>query len=248
MPIFDAPIHTNSQGLERVIHAGAAVILVIERRECAPCRQLDPILTRLAGANAGALLVARIDADEAPEVLRRFQIEALPGLVFLRNAAVVGVGAGAVTEQVMQRWADHLLGKGPRPPAPAGPSISLRPAPPPAAGPTPAPSDADKPITLTDATFDRVIDGDLPVLVDFWAPWCGPCHMIAPAVESLAAEFAGKLVVGKLNVDENPRTAQRFQVMSIPTLMIFRRGRRLDQVTGALPHHLLRQRVLPHVQ
>ncbi|MCS7039100.1 MAG: thioredoxin [Caldilineales bacterium] len=115
------------------------------------------------------------------------------------------------------------------------------------AAPAEAPQTGGKPITLTDANFDTVIQGDLPVLVDFWAPWCGPCRMIAPTVESLAKEFDGKLVVGKLNVDENPRTASRYGIMSIPTLMIFRRGRAVDTIVGAVPASMLRQRVLPHL-
>ena len=80
-------------------------------------------------------------------------------------------------------------------------------------------------LTLSDATFDETIGGsDTPVLVDFWAEWCGPCHMIAPVLEELAAEQEGKLQIAKVNVDDNPNTAQRFQVMSIPTLLVFKPG------------------------
>ncbi len=80
-------------------------------------------------------------------------------------------------------------------------------------------------LTLSDATFDETIGGsDTPVLVDFWAEWCGPCHMIAPVLEEIAAEQEGKLQIAKVNVDDNPNTAQRFQVMSIPTLLVFKPG------------------------
>jgi thioredoxin 1 len=80
-------------------------------------------------------------------------------------------------------------------------------------------------LNLSDATFDETIGGsDTPVLVDFWAEWCGPCHMIAPVLEEIAGEQEGKLQIAKVNVDENPNTAQRFNVMSIPTLLVFQPG------------------------
>ncbi|MGQ9490828.1 MAG: thioredoxin [Anaerolineae bacterium] len=101
---------------------------------------------------------------------------------------------------------------------------------------------------LTDATFDQVVrNSRQPVLVDFWAAWCGPCKMIAPAVAQLAREFAGRAIVAKLNVDENPQTAGRFGIMSIPTLLIFRNGRVVDQIVGAQPPDVLRQRLARHV-
>ena len=86
---------------------------------------------------------------------------------------------------------------------------------------------------LTGSNFDQVIAGEKPVLVDFWAPWCGPCRMIAPVIEEIAAEFDGKAVVGKVNVDEDPGLAQRYGVMSIPTLIILKGGKVVEQAVGA---------------
>jgi thioredoxin 1 len=86
-------------------------------------------------------------------------------------------------------------------------------------------------LTLSDATFDETIGGaDTPVLVDFWAEWCGPCHMIAPVLEEIAAEHEGKLQIAKVNVDDNPATATRFNVMSIPTLLVFTPGDSTQEV------------------
>ena len=86
---------------------------------------------------------------------------------------------------------------------------------------------------LTGSNFDQIIAGEKPVLVDFWAPWCGPCRMIAPVIEEIAAEFDGKAVVGKVNVDEDPGLAQRYGVMSIPTLIILKGGKVVEQAVGA---------------
>jgi thioredoxin 2 len=92
------------------------------------------------------------------------------------------------------------------------------------------------PVTVTDATFAAEVErAPLPVLVDAWAPWCHPCRMIAPAIDELAAELAGQVRFAKLNVDENPRTAQRFELRSIPTLLVFKGGREVDRIVGAQP-------------
>ena len=100
------------------------------------------------------------------------------------------------------------------------------------------------PITITDANFaEQVERSPLPVLLDLWAPWCGPCKMIAPALEELAMEMAGRLRVGKLNVDENPAIAARFQVRSIPSLLILRGGREIDRIVGAQPKAAIANRV-----
>ena len=86
---------------------------------------------------------------------------------------------------------------------------------------------------FTSETFEQAIAGDKPVLVDFWATWCGPCRMIAPVIEDVAAEFEGRAVVGKVDVDEEPGLAQRFGVMSIPTLIVIKGGKVVEQAVGA---------------
>ncbi len=97
-------------------------------------------------------------------------------------------------------------------------------------------------LELTDDTFEElVVHADLPTLVDFWAEWCAPCKAIAPVVESLAEEYAGKVRFGKLNVDDNPKTASRFSIRGIPTLLIFNNGEVQEQIVGAQPKGAIKQ-------
>ncbi len=95
---------------------------------------------------------------------------------------------------------------------------------------------SDAVLTLTDANFDRdVLQSDLPVLVDFWATWCAPCKAIGPLIDSIAASYGGKLKVGKVNVDDNPATPSKYGVRGIPTLILFKGGKEVDRVVGAVP-------------
>jgi thioredoxin 1 len=101
---------------------------------------------------------------------------------------------------------------------------------------------------VTDGDFkQQVLQSDKPVLVDFWADWCGPCHRVAPEVEAVGVQLAGRIRVFKLNIDENPRTADRFQVRSIPTLILFSGGDEQTRVVGAVPRSMIRSEIDPHL-
>ncbi len=105
-----------------------------------------------------------------------------------------------------------------------------------------------KPIVVTDSTFDDlVVNSDKPILVDFWAEWCGPCKMIAPVLEEIAGELDGQLMIGKLDVDENQNTAFAFGVMSIPTLLLFKNGEPVDRIVGYQPKPALKNRLQKHL-
>ncbi|MCY7352767.1 MAG: thioredoxin [Cytophagaceae bacterium] len=100
-----------------------------------------------------------------------------------------------------------------------------------------------KAIAITDANFNEIINSDMPVLVDFWAEWCGPCKMIGPVVEELAGEYEGKAVVAKMDVDANSKIPAQLGIRSIPTLMIFKNGQMVDKVIGAVPKAVLNQKL-----
>lgn len=105
-----------------------------------------------------------------------------------------------------------------------------------------------KPVEVTDSNFqNEVLNADKPVLIDFWAEWCGPCKMIAPVVEELAREYDGKLKVGKVDVDSNQQVSMQFGIRSIPTLLIFKQGKVVDQLVGAVPKKMLVEKITKHL-
>jgi thioredoxin 1 len=108
-------------------------------------------------------------------------------------------------------------------------------------------SAVNKPINVSDATFTTTIQSHPLVVVDCWAPWCGPCHIVTPILEALATDYAGKILFSKLNVDENPRVAMQYQIMSIPTLLVFKDGRLVNRLIGAMPRPMLEQKIVPYL-
>ncbi len=100
-----------------------------------------------------------------------------------------------------------------------------------------------KPVHVTDSNFNEIVNERSLALIDFWASWCGPCVVIAPIIEELAKEYAGKVLVGRLNVDENRKTAERFQVLSIPTLLIMKNGKEVDRIVGLVPKSYVEARL-----
>ena len=103
-------------------------------------------------------------------------------------------------------------------------------------------------VKITDADFEQqVLKSDKPVLVDFWAEWCGPCRAMEPALEEISNEMADKVTIAKLNVDENPQFTQQYQVMSIPTMILYNGGQPVDQLVGAMPKDAVVEKITPHL-
>lgn len=242
--VFDTPINSNDQSLDRVLKAGLPVALVFVDGASA----LDDAASRLARAHAGQALIVKIPARDNPASLRRFNVQATPAVVTVRRGEPLSQ-AEAISPAELEQHLAYLLGQGPRPaarsqtqPRAAAPNGS-RPAPRPRSSPAPGGAPG-KPVAVTDANFEQeVLRASEPVLIDFWAPWCGPCHMVAPVVERLAQEMSGRLRVVKVNVDENPGLSGRFGVQSIPTMMIFKEGQLVTRWAGALPEGAIRQRL-----
>ena len=227
-----AVIHTNQQSIDRVLNAGLPVLLVFWQPQNPLAPTVDRALERLAEGLAGKVLIAKVNAAEEKELVRRFNVAQTPMLVLMRNGNVEVRLTGDANEDDIRAWLSFATGSGPRP-----------------AQPQPAHGDGNgKPVILTDANFQQVINGPGPVLVDFWAPWCGPCRMVAPSVEQLAKGFRDVAVVGKLNVDENPQTQQRYRIVSIPALYIFKKGQVVDQMVGAQPLQVLQQHLQRQVE
>ena len=105
-----------------------------------------------------------------------------------------------------------------------------------------------RPIELTDANFEQQVKSHPVMVVDFWAPWCGPCRLVGPVLEEIASEMAGKVTVGKLNVDDNQRTAMAFGVQSIPTILVFRDGEAVDGMVGAAPKSMIEAKIKSHLR
>lgn len=230
---IDSVIHTNDQSIERVLKTGLPLVLAFWSTTQPLPAAVEQALSQAASHYAGKVLLAKVDGNSEAGLRQRYQVTAPPALVMVKAGQVEATLTGGQLEHMLTAWLRYLALGGERPAA-ANPA-------------KPTTSGSDKPLTLTDANFAQIIQSEQPVLVDFWAPWCGPCRMVAPTVEQLATEFQGRAVVGKLNVDENGRTAQSYQIMGIPALYIFKRGKVVEQLVGVQPAHVLRERLTRHL-
>lgn len=232
---FDAPINSNDQSFDRVLHAGLPVVALFSAG--APESGLEDALRQVAKADSGKSLVAKIRADENPQVVQRFNVRA-PTLITFKNETEQS-RAEFPSPADVRAHADYLMGRGSKP-EPAAAKTAAASAPPDGQGS----ASENHPVKVTDATFAHdVLGAPLPVMVDFWAEWCGPCRMIAPSLEKLAREYAGRVRIAKLNVDENQRTAAQYQVQGIPTMLLVKNGKIVDRIVGAMPEAQLRQQV-----
>lgn len=229
MPIFNTPITTDDNSLPKILNQPLPVVLYLYDSRQAPNRALDTAITTAAKEQAGQVLIARVDTTANPQTRQQYGSLTMPAVVTLLKEGsdrTMKSQAANITPADVPAHINFLLGKGPAPTKSAS-------VPPKAAASNGAHA---APQVVTDATFEKEVLGSKePVLVDFWAAWCAPCRTIAPAVEKAAQTYAGRARVVKVNVDENPALAQRFQVMSIPTLIVFKNGQAVKRQVGANP-------------
>ncbi len=241
---FDTPIQSSDQSFDRVLNAGLPVAALFWSR--AIPSDLEGEMNARAKADAGKLLVVKIKTEDNPELVKRYNIRTTPTLILFRDGREL-TRVDYPSAAQFREHVEYLLGRGPEPKAP--PRAETRQEPPPQAGAagyqgTKSSASDGHPVVTTDAGFQAdVVKSPVPVVVDLWAPWCGPCRMVAPILEKLASEYAGRLRIAKLNVDENPMTAQMYQVTGIPTLLFFKNGQMVNRVVGALPERQLRSAV-----
>ena len=224
------PVLTNTEDVEAALNT-TLPILILAWQDKTPRRDVEIALAEAVQQHRGRLQAFIVDARDTPDLAARFDLAA--------NPILIGWYDGASHIRRNKPWKTDVTGI-------ASDMLALVPV---EAAPDGAAADgdastavaADKPVHVTDQTFTQeVMESPLPVIIDFWADWCQPCKMVAPILEKLAKEYAGRVRIAKVDVDANPILSNQFQVQSIPTLMFVKGGKIVGRSAGAAPESALR--------
>jgi len=231
---FDAPIISNDKSLDRLLAAPIPILILFwdgkKLSETLSKEMIDQAKTK-----AGELIIAKINWRDNPVAAHRFSLSDPTLLVGIRDGTEIARTSNPNRSQVSQHI-DYLLGKAPPPIDKKETSATSR--------HTNAADHTARPIPVTDATFEQqVLKSPIPVLVDFWAPWCAPCRMVAPILDQLSKEYGSRVRIVKLNVDENPHFAGRYGIQGIPTLLVFRNGTVADRIVGVAAKEHIRAKL-----
>ncbi len=193
---------------------------------CGPCRRMGPIIDELSGDLEGKVAVGKLNTDEAPGISARFGITAIPTLLLFKNQVMIEPLVGLRPKQDILAY---MAASG---------MVKLE-----------KKADGEEHFAemVTDSNFDEFVKSKGYALVDCWAPWCKPCVRMGPIIEGLAKLSKDDIAVGKLNVDENPMTSMRFNIQSIPTVLIYKNGKQVDVIVGLSPTltpEILREHIL----
>ncbi len=217
------PLEVTDADIDGLLNSGAGVVLLLSNGEGLRSDARTEF-DKAAAEHNERLRFARVDTRYAPATAARFEVEKNPVLITWVNGDVLA-RRGKPWGTDIKGMVEELLKVAPAS-EPKQEIIKV----------------IKTPITVTEATFDElVVNSDLPVVVDFWAAWCGPCKKVAPVLDKLAGEYAGRLVIAKVNTDENRALSQYFRIESIPTLMLVKDHKIVGQSAGAYPEATMRQ-------
>ena len=208
-------IHVSDIDFDALIADNEFVLVDCFATWCGPCKRIAPIITELADEYEGKVAIAKMDVDRSPRVSSQYGIQAIPTLLYFKGGKLVKTVVGLKTkEQIIE----EMMGLGfisevaPKKPATYSDNVTI----------------------VTDANFADFIASGLSI-VDCWAPWCGPCRRMGPIIDGLADISVGEIKVGKLDVDENPEVSRKYDIMSIPALLMFKDGKMVDTIIGLDP-------------
>ena len=209
---------TDANFKETAIDGGKVSVVDFWAPWCGPCRMIAPIIEELSSEYNGKVTIGKLNVDENPEVASKYGVRSIPTILVLKGGEILDKQVGVTSKKVLAGKIDAALAQG-----------------------------EDKKtgvFEFTDANFkETAIDGGKVSVVDFWAPWCGPCRMIAPIIEELSGEYDGKATIGKLNVDDNPEVAMKYGVRSIPTILVLKNGEIVDKQVGLTSKKILADKI-----